>query len=141
MGYLINEAGIVRKTFVLSNADVQNISAFTPIIINQSTGRPFAIISCSMLYINGTNNFNTAVAGGAVTLGYSAGGINGVWIDPSFTKITLPNNHGFNFVVSQDPSQPAYGAVFRDDEIYVEFDSAYATGDGELKFDLVGIYV
>ena len=141
MGYLINESGIVRKTFVLSNADVQNIAALTPIIINQNTGRQFAIISCSMIYINGTTQFQTTVSGGGVSLGYSNGGINGVWIDPSFTKISLANNHGFNFVVSQDPSQPAYGPVFRDDEIYVEFDGAYANGDGELKFDIVGIYI
>jgi hypothetical protein len=140
MGYLINETGIVRKTFVLSNVDVQNISAATPILITQSTGRPFAIISCSAIYINGTTNFETTPTFPTCTLGYSAGGINGVWQDNS-GSISLAPNHGFNFVVSQDPSQPAYGPVFRDDEIYIEFDGSYVRGNGELKFDLVGIYI
>ena len=140
MAYIINPSPIELKTFVLDNAAVQSITAFTDINLQVSTGRPFAIIGASLQY-QGTNNFSDQVAAGFVYLTNIAGaGIIATYQDASFTRLLLRPGEAFNFVVNQDPSAPSYGPKYVDDELNIVFDADYSTGDGIFIIKIAGFY-
>lgn len=140
MAYILDQQGITVRTFTLSNAEVQTITAGSPIILQQSSGRPFALVGASIYYINATTQFKTNTAGGyAYILVDSV--LMGQYQDFSLTSFTLNPGFAVSYQVNYDQSGPLFCGPFRTDEIAIDFDGSYGNGDGELIIKVAGFYL
>lgn len=140
MAYILEQTGLIVRTFTLDNATVQSITAGTPIILQQSSGRPFAIIGASLLYTNATVQFKSTIAGA-----YAYLLVNGILMAqyqglPPAVSLDINPGFGFNYQVNYDQSAPSFCGLYRDDEISIDFDGNYSQGDGEFIIKVVGFY-
>jgi hypothetical protein len=140
MSFIVNPTGIILLTFTVDNATMQTLTAGTPLILQQPSGRPFAIIGASLLYTNATIQYKSSVAGAYAYL-FIGGQLMGQFQDlPPATSLDINPGFAFNYQVNYDQSAPSFCAQYRDDEISIDFDGSYSQGDGEFIIKVVGFY-
>lgn len=139
MGYLISQESLIVKAFSLDNATIQTITAGSQIILQQTSGRPFAIIGASLLYTNATINYKSTVGAGYAYL-FVGGQLMAQYQDLSAVALDINPSFAFNYQVNYDQSGPLFCAPYRDDEIAIDFDGSYSQGDGEFIIKVAGFY-
>jgi hypothetical protein len=140
VAYILDQTGLIVRTFTLDNTTVQSITAGNPIILQQSSGRPFAIIGASLLYTNATIIYKSTVAGAYAYLfvnGQLMAQYQGL---PPSTSLDINPGFAFNYQVNYDQSAPSFCGKYKDDEISIDFDGNYSQGDGEFVIKVVGFY-
>jgi hypothetical protein len=140
MAYILDQQGITVRTFTLDNATVQSITAGNQIILQQTSGRPFAIIGASLLYTNATIQYKSTVAGGYAYL-FVNGILMAQYQDLTATSLDINPGFAFNYQVNYDQSAPSFCGQYRDDEIAIDFDGSYSQGDGEFIIKVAGFYL
>lgn len=140
MAFLINPAGLVEYTFTLDNTQLQNIVAFTPILLKDTTNRIFGIVGVTIKYVNATTQFKTSIAGG---YGYVliGGVLMGVYQNASGSSFVINPGFAVSYQVNYDETGPLFCSEFRGDSIELSFDGNYSQGDGELVIKVVGFYL
>jgi hypothetical protein len=140
MAYILEQNGLIVRTFTVDNATMQTLTAGTQLILQDSSGRPFAIIGASLLYTNATIQYKSTVAGAYAYL-FIGGQLMGQFQDlPPATSLDISPGFAFNYQVNYDQSAPSFCAQYRDDEISIDFDGSYQQGDGEFIIKVVGFY-
>jgi len=141
MSFIVNPTGIILLTFNVDNATVQSITAGTPIVLQQPTGRPFGIVGASLFYTNATVQYKSTVAIGFPYAFLIVGGsLMGVYRDPG-TSLDINPGFAISYQVNYDESGPLFCAPFRDDDILIDFSDSYAQGDGEFIIKVAGFYL
>ena len=139
MAYILDQNGLIVRTFTLTNAQLQNIIGGAPIVLQVSTGRPFAIVAASMLYTNATVLFETQAGNGSVSLLVESS-IAAYYQSLGNTNFSLNPNFAMSYQVNYDLSGPLFTDPYDGDKIAILFDSNYNTGDGELLIKIFGFY-
>lgn len=138
MAYILEQNGLIVRTFTVDNATVQSITAGSPIVLQQPSGRPFAIIGASLLYTNATIQYKSNV-GAAYAYLFVGGILMGLYKDAA-TSLDINPDFAISYQVNYDESGPLFCAPFRDDDISIDFSDSYAQGDGEFIIKVVGFY-
>jgi len=138
VAYILDQTGLIIRTFTLDNATVQSITAGTPIVLQQPSGRTFGIVGASLLYTNATVQFKSTVGSGIANL-IVGGSLMGQYRDGG-TSLDISPGFAFSFQVNYDESGPIFCLPFRDDDISLDFLDSYAQGDGEFVIKVVGFY-
>jgi hypothetical protein len=139
MGYLLNDSFIIRRTFIIPEADVQFMDASQPYTLITTNNTFYAIpVFC---YLKAANNqttpydvFNFIAL--VNTGGYSSGKLCGTYTQAASAGGVIDNILYYSMCMNFSVAPDRVGGINADNNLEIYWDTLPASGDGDLIVNL-----